>query len=626
MGDFNCDVDDSPSVTVWRAQGWVDVQTWAFQHHGRVPTLTSKHSTILDHVFLSPELACYLSEVQSWQLFADHACIGACLNLPVAPVTQQVWPMPAYIPYERVDKEGWQQAAMNYQPPRLNSIDDQFSGFCKDFERSFHDHIDLPGQQLTPAMTGRGQPPKVECRPQQCPILRPSRPGEVTPSSDLLGRTVHKWFLQLRRLQSMLHALRAGKTTWDAKLYRVELWRAICQAKGFEDSFAAWWRVRPIQCHGSPTVWPHRVPTVSEMNCIFLDFETNCRNFEAWHARQRQDLLQLALQEHHSKLFAMVKPAAKSPLQHLESTEEAMVLGTSDDRSQLHVDRSLDINSSCEVEVDGLQVTVAQVDGPVLTVQTPLPEDTNEVVSITRHFSTAAQIHEHLASFWQQRWWKSPPSEADWNRIFYFCKAYIPEQPEQHTDITAANWHDINLRYGQKAARGPDGFARRDLQWMPQMYQDSLVQQLNRWEEQSMFPQALCTGFAHPLPKRQDSCKVNDYRPVIIYSMIYRSWSSLCARQLLRHIKRVAGQHQFGFLPQKENTENWMVLQAWIEEASLANEPLAGFVSDIEKAFECLPRRPVLWLAKRLGISRKILGLWAYFLTNMERRSMSPIK
>ena len=620
MGDFNSNVEDSPSVTVWKAQGWVDVQTWAFQHYGRVPTLTSKHATILDHVFLSPELACYLSEVQSWQLFADHACIGACLNLPVAQVTQQVWPMPAYIPYERVDKEGWQQAAMSYQPPCLDSIDDQFSGFCQDYERSFHGHIDLPGRQLTPAMMGRGQPHRVESRPQQCPILRPSRPGEVTPSSDLLGRTVHKWFLQLRRLQSLLHALRAGKTTWDAKIYRVELWRAICQAKGFEGSFAFWWSRRPIQCHGSPRVWPQRVPTVSEMNCIFLDFETNYRHFEAWHARQRQELLHLALQENHSKLFAMVKPAAKSPLQHLEAREDAIVLGTSDDRCQLHVDRTLDINSSCEVEVDGEQVTVTHVEDAVLTFQTPLPEGTHEVVSVTRHFSTAAQIHEHLASFWQQRWWKAPPSEADWNRIFDFCKVYIPEQPERHMDITAANWHDINLRYGQKAARGPDGFARRDLQWMPQMYQDSLVHQLNRWEETSMFPTALCTGFAHPLPKRQDSCKVNDYRPVIIYSMIYRSWSSLRARQLLRHIKKVAGQHQFGFLPQKENVEIWMVLQAWIEDASLAKEPLAGFVSDIEKAFECLPRRPVFWLAKRLGISSKILGLWDYFLTNMERR------
>ena len=620
IGDFNCQVEDSPSINIWKAQGWVDVQEWAFQHHGRVPTLTSKHSTILDHVFISPELVGYLREVSSWPVFADHTSIGACFQLPVAKVEQTIWPMPAYIPYEKVEKSGWLQAVNTGVPVPEGTIDEQFGAFCAAFEQSFQHHIDLPGGQLTPAMRGRGQVIRPEVRPQQCPILRPSRPGEVHPSSDLLGRTVHKWFLQLRRLQSMLHAVKAGKTTWDAQIYRAELWSAIGRAKGFEGTFAQWWRIRPIQCHGSPQQWPWRVPHLSEMRCIFYDFEANYRSFEAWHAQQRSALLQLSLQEHHSKLFAMVKPAAKAPLQHLESKEEIAVLETSADQLQLHIERPVTLDDSCEVEVDGAQVLVCQSDGPVLTLQTPLEDATNEVLTVTRHYSTAAQIHEHLAAFWKQRWWKTVPTESDWNRIFDFCRAYVPAQPEQHMDITTAQWHDINMRYGPKAARGPDGFARRDLQWMPQLFQDSLVHQLNQWESQAEFPRALCTGFAHPLPKRQDSCKVNDFRPVIIFSMIYRSWSSLRARQILQQVKQVAGSHQFGFLPQKENTEIWMVLQAWIEDASLAKESLAGFVSDIEKAFECLPRAPVLWLAQRIGISSKVINLWDYFLTNMERR------
>ena len=618
--DFNCKVEESPSVNIWKAHGWLDVQEWAFQHHGRIPTMTSKQSTILDHVFISPELVTYLREVSAWPVFADHTSIGACFQLPVAQIEQTVWPMPAYIPYEKVDRESWHQAASEGVPVFEGTVDEQFGAFCQAYEQSFHHHIDLPGQKLTPAMRGRGQTLRPEVRPQQCPILRPSRPGEVHPSSDLLGRSVHKWFLQLRRLQSMLHAVKAGKTTWDAQIYRAELWRAIGRAKGFEGTFASWWRTRPIQCHGSPQQWPWRVPHLTEMQCIFYDFEANYRSFEAWHAQQRSALLQLSLQENHSKLFAMVKPAAKAPLQHLESKAEVAVLETSEDRLQLHIEHPLSIDSSCDVDVDGIQVSVIQTDGPVLTLQQPLEDLTNEVLTVTRHFSTAHQIHEHLAAFWKQRWWKTVPTEADWNRIFDFCRAYVPAQPEHHVDITAEQWHDINMRYGTKSARGPDGFARRDLQWMPQSFQDSLVHQLNQWESQAVFPRPLCTGFAHPLPKRQDSCKVNDFRPVIIFSMIYRSWSSLRARQILHQVKQVAGSHQFGFLPQKENTEIWMVLQAWIEDASLAQEPLAGFVSDIEKAFEFLPRAPVLWLAQRIGISRKVIGLWDYFLTNMERR------
>ena len=197
---------------------------------------------------------------------------------------------------------------------------------------------------------------------------------------------------------------------------------------------------------------------------------------------------------------------------------------------------------------------------------------------------------------------RQPPPPADWQRIFDFCTAYIPEQPEVHENITMAQWHSINLRYGKTAARGPDGFARRDLQWMPEPFQEELVRQLNLWEEQGSFPEALCTGFAHPLPKKDDSVLVNDFRPVIIFSMIYRSWSSLRARQYLGTLKTLTGNHQFGFLPQRENTEIWMVLQGWIEQSLISHQDIAGYVADIEKAFECLPREPLLWLGQRMGM------------------------
>lgn len=107
---------------------------------------------------------------------------------------------------------------------------------------------------------------------------------------------------------------------------------------------------------------------------------------------------------------------------------------------------------------------------------------------------------------------------------------------------------------------------------------------------------------------------------MITLSMIYRSWSSLRSRQLLRRLKTAVGPHEFGFIPECENVEIWLVLQAIIEEAVLTGADVTGFVSDIVKAFECLPRQPVMWLGKRFGISREILQLWSHFLENMERR------
>ena len=620
IGDFNCDVLESPSVAIWKAQGWINIQDWAFEQHGRAYTYTSKQVNILDHVFVSPELAQFLCSVDSWNLFADHTAIGAEFDIPVRMVEQVVWPMPAYIPYGKVNMEKWHQ-----QPLELNiqgSVDERFQQLSVAFENSFDGCIDAPGQKLPPAMRGRGQKSSPEKRQQQTPLLRPSRPGEVQPSSDLLGRTVHKWFLQLRRLQSMLHSLKANKQTWDAWIYRAELWRSIKQAKGFEQGFVKWWTLRQVQCQGSPQNWPDRVPTVQVMQCLFQDYEINYRRFEAWHAKQRSDMLQLTLMENQEKVFAMVRPTCKAPLQHLEERWDVPVLGISDDRTQLHLEQEIPVDNTCIAEIDRQHIHVTAADGPVVSLAAKVEEEDPEMVRITKHHSTVDQIQEHLAAFWKARWWKEPPSHADWQRIFDFCAAYIPKQPEMHEDITLAQWHTINKRYGKTSARGPDGYARRDLQWMPECLQEEMVCQINNWEATGTFPKPLCTGFVHPLPKREDSVLVNDFRPVIIYSMIYRSWSSLRARQYLKLIKTFAGCHQFGFLPQKENTEIWMVLQGWIEDSTVSQQAIAGYVADIEKAFECLPREPLLWLGRRMGMSRKVLAVWKFFLDNMTRRFM----
>ena len=279
--------------------------------------------------------------------------------------------------------------------------------------------------------------------------------------------------MQLRRMQSMLHALKAGKTTWDAIIYRTELWRAIYRAKGFEGGFASWWYQRPIKCHGSPVDIPTRVPTLRHMELLFMDYEINYRKFEHWHAKQRKDALQLALQENQNKIFALVRPTGKTPLQHLEARTETQILGISDDGTQIHVEEVPTIDEQCVINIEGQHFSAVAVDGPVITLSAAIESDHPEVAHITRHFSTVEQIQGHLAEFWHERWWKSPPSESDWQRIFQFGEAYLQPRAEQHENLTVGQWKEANKRYKVSAARGPDGYARRDLQWMPEVFQDN---------------------------------------------------------------------------------------------------------------------------------------------------------
>ena len=70
----------------------------------------------------------------------------------------------------------------------------------------------------------------------------------------------------------------------------------------------------------------------------------------------------------------------------------------------------------------------------------------------------------------------------------------------------------------------------------------------------------------------------------------------------------------------KEAAELWLLLQGMIEKSHQDQEVLHGFVSDIRKAFESLPRHPILEIARHLGLPEKPLGLWENFLEETERR------
>ena len=136
---------------------------------------------------------------------------------------------------------------------------------------------------------------------------------------------------------------------------------------------------------------------------------------------------------------------------------------------------------------------------------------------------------------------------------------------------------------------------------MPDIFKQELTNILNACEAQASWPEVLKIGFVHSLPKKPEATKANDFRPVIIYSTIYRSWGSLRARRFLRFLAGRVDEKQLGFMEGREAAELWLLLQALIEKNLQDGQPLCGFVTDLRKAFEILPREPVMELGLHLA-------------------------
>eukprot|EP00435_Cladocopium_sp_Y103_P067258 s191_g29.t1 len=292
----------------------------------------------------------------------------------------------------------------------------------------------------------------------------------------------------------------------------------------------------------------------------------------------------------------------------------------SEDQQMIHLAEPIDIPEDAQCDIDGVQVRVTAQDAMVVHLdhEVLFQYPTDFTVRVLHSSPTA--ILRKLESFWKPRWHRSVlPSESDWERMFAFAEQYLPRQPLQYHPISVDQWMEINKRYAATSARGPDAIDRRDLQWMPYDLCSALVQILNRCEATSQWPTALLPGFVFPLPKKMEGTQVGDFRPVILYSKIVRSWSSLRARGCLRHLHSMVDNGQFGFLPGREAAEIWFTLQAYLELAVLSGEERCGWVTDVQKAFENIPRRPIERLAKALGTPHQIVDLWSNFLMGTVR-------
>ena len=74
-----------------------------------------------------------------------------------------------------------------------------------------------------------------------------------------------------------------------------------------------------------------------------------------------------------------------------------------------------------------------------------------------------------------------------------------------------------------------------------------------------------------------------------------------------------------GFLPGRETTDFWWQLETMIELACLGDSDFCGYSTDLEKAFNALPRYPIMAIAAQLGFPRSILLPWSKFLAGLSR-------
>ena len=621
-GDFNQDENALEQIQVWRSLGWVEIQTLAASRWGHLEVNTCKNATKRDMIYVSPEAAAFASAVQITQVFADHDTVVASFSVPDSAGYELRWPLPAELPWEDIDITGWRQAPF---PPvqKSNNSTVWMQTFARTYESSLNGFVEgRPGRQVPSACRGRSKRTKPDCRTATSALVRASRPGEEVLCHDFISQELKRWFAQLRRLQSLCHALQANSQTPGALEYRASLWRAISSAKGFQHGFCAWWMRRPTQLQGSPPSIPLGLPGLDTASAIFQDFRENFRRFESWSIGKRAQVLDAKYQQSLELLYKDLHKPAAPQVDTLVIHREYAILAFEPETRQVHVDPPLDLRGSSTWQVDGHVLRLERVTDEVCTLsgECPLHEDSELLQAQT--LADVSDIHDEFVSLWAPRWQKHAScSEADWRRVLAFAEAFLPRSPFNLPRISVAQWQRRIRKFSSRAARGPDGWARADLLNMPTAAVEQLLDMLHLIEAgKAAWPQQILVGFVLSLVKPNGCTDAQGYRPICLISMIYRAWAGLRAKQTLLALSNLVDPDSLGFLPNREATELWFILQSQIELSLQGQSPLAGFSSDIVKAFNNLPRFPLLRIASRIGFPPNLISPWRAFLSGFSRR------
>jgi hypothetical protein len=110
-----------------------------------------------------------------------------------------------------------------------------------------------------------------------------------------------------------------------------------------------------------------------------------------------------------------------------------------------------------------------------------------------------------------------------------------------------------------------------------------------------------------------------DYRPIIIFSQLYRIWARICTKKLLSWIQQWIDPSVHGFLAQHSVFDVFTDVLLHIEHANVFQYDISGGVLDIYKRFNCVHWDPIFEILKKCGALPNLINVWQSSLKQVTR-------
>ena len=483
-------------------------------------------------------------------------------------------------------------------------------------------NADMPGltvQPLPKKFRGRCQPRA----PQPVkPVLlaRPARRHEYHPGEIRRAKTRDK-VKQVRRAQSLLRiltkyqSLPMPETQFRIACYE---WQALLRSKAMGPCFVFW-------CQSVPELGPpsmtlpdiHYLCTLAQM----LKFDADAAAAED--AKFIRDMTILhnqmdAKHSGHSKAFAHLKDNYSfDALTNHESTD-AIVVPQDDGTAQVWCENPTAFSALHHVQVAEHTCTIVGHDLYSLMVrpitQVELPEEctVTQTVEITDTTAICDRLRTYWAPFWEQELNTEVASED-----FEILLNQLPMLPPPALDIHSDEvWLAAVKELKVPSARGIDGIAAAELQQLPP---EAILDLRDILTSYTAFPTWMMQAFTSPIPKVPEQPQIHQLRPITVLAQIYRLWSRVICRQLLKHLGNHMPESLTGLLYGRGPLDSALRQQFWLESCHHSDIDASGLCLDLVKCYNTINRQRVRELFLRCHLPAEIVQVWFESLQQLQR-------
>ena len=612
MGDFNWEHDELTQIRRLEDMGFKDIQTLAWEWWGVPIRPTGKGDRRIDYVFLSPELWPLLQKVVvDGAQWPDHSAVYGVFRGWQPAIEKYHWKMPQSVE--------WPPDFQAVSYPAIPNQTVAYASFWKQVESNACRAVtDAKGTPWSFGQFGRGQTLEtITQRSQQAPI-RKSRAGEESPL--FYGQSIRyaQQFKQVRRLQALV-AIQRKSSSGEGNVG--QLWQVIRHAPGFPGGFVAWWGKACYPTHGGPFPLTLQVP--SSADCVII-FQAVKQEVQAFAKQLSKERYAFAKDARLRNMRYVYKDCAREPPRKVDvliDSKASEVEDVDPDGTHCSLLDAVSFDVAKPIVVQGREVSIHSQHGTQLTFAEPVGLQPGDVI---RQSSVTAEIPEIFEAFrreWEPRWNRhSRVCDSQWDQICAFAQAHLAPVQWHFPDWNPERFEQIVRSKKSTAATGPDGITRKDLMALPSHAVQSLLQVYHIVEQQAKWPRQLTNGIVSSLEKTPDAQSVRQYRPVVVYPLVYRVWSSARARQFLRSFAKVTPPGLRGGLPACQSKSVWFELAAAVEADHVGQPSLVGLVADLQKAFNTIPRIPLWKCLIALNCPPWLIRAWASFVNQQVRR------